>query len=87
MCLNTYYLVELKGIFVLLSTTYYQLIRVPVQIIYSSLVSLVSKLNYHLLTSSSSVPPKSLGISNPVLIKSHILTFLSDEPLANMLAK
>jgi hypothetical protein len=47
----------------------------------------MSKLNHKLITSNSSVPPKSFGISNPTLIRSQILTFLSNDPLAKMLAK
>ena len=79
-----YNLVELEGV-VLADAADDFVAGVETNIVNCLLVSLMSELHLFILTKSSSVPPKSLGISNPTLIKSHTLTFLSADPLTNTL--
>jgi hypothetical protein len=75
----------LDGVLVFFDGSEEQLVRVPADIVDTTFMAFVGELSQIASTRSSSVPPKSLGISKPTLIRSHILTFLSREPLAKML--
>lgn len=81
-----YHLIELQGVFVLLAAAEEHGMGVPADIVNCPLMSLMGELYITSpFTNSSSVPPKSFGISNPTRIKSQIFTFVSSDPEAKML--